>query len=142
MPGSKKTAVKGKANKKGIAHGDESPSQIYPDCSPKVQVIVPAIKGKKVEEAIALLQFMPRKGARILKRVLHSAVANAGQNKVDIDTLVVKKIMVDGGPTLKRFMPRAMGRATPILKRTSHITVFLDEILRTRRIAWDKKHIR
>lgn len=94
----------------------------------KVQVLIPAVKGKKVEEAIALLGFIPRKGARILNRVLHSAVANAGQNKVDIDTLVVKKIMVDQGPMLKRFMPRAMGRATPILKRTSHITVILDEI--------------
>jgi large subunit ribosomal protein L22 len=93
----------------------------------KVQVIIPAIKGRKVEEAISILQFMPRKGARILQKVLHSAVANAEQNKVDIDTLVVKTVMVDGGPTLKRFMPRAMGRAYPILKRTSHITVFLEE---------------
>ncbi|MEW6186603.1 MAG: 50S ribosomal protein L22 [Thermodesulfobacteriota bacterium] len=93
----------------------------------KVQVIIPAIKGRKVEEAISILQFMPRKGARILQKVLHSAVANAEQNKVDIDTLVVKTVHVDGGPTLKRFMPRAMGRAYPILKRTSHITVFLEE---------------
>jgi large subunit ribosomal protein L22 len=93
----------------------------------KVQVIIPAIKGKKVEDAIAILQFMPRKGARILQKVLHSAVANAEQNKVDIDTLLVKTVLVDGGPTLKRFMPRAMGRAYPILKRTSHITVFLEE---------------
>jgi large subunit ribosomal protein L22 len=94
----------------------------------KVQVIIPTIKGRKVEEAIALLQFMPRKGARILQKVLHSAVANAEQNKVDIDTLIVKTVLVDGGPTLKRFMPRAMGRATPILKRTSHITVYLAEV--------------
>ena len=93
----------------------------------KVQVIISAIKGRKVEEAISILQFMPRKGARILQKVLHSAVANAEQNKVDIDTLVVKTVLVDGGPTLKRFMPRAMGRAYPILKRTSHITVFLEE---------------
>jgi large subunit ribosomal protein L22 len=93
----------------------------------KVQVIVPAIKGRKVEEAISLLQFMPKKGARILNKVLHSAVANAEQNKVDIDTLVVKTVLVDSGPTLKRFMPRAMGRANPILKRTSHITVLLEE---------------
>jgi large subunit ribosomal protein L22 len=93
----------------------------------KVQVIIPAIKGKKVEDAISILQFMPRKGARILQKVLHSAVANAEQNKVDIDTLVVKTVLVDGGPTLKRFMPRAMGRAYPILKRTSHITVLLEE---------------
>lgn len=94
----------------------------------KVQVIIPTIKGKKVEEAISILQFMPKKSARILQKVLHSAVANAEQNKVDIDTLVVKTVMVDSGPTLKRFMPRAMGRATPILKRTSHITVFLAEV--------------
>lgn len=93
----------------------------------KVQVIVPTIKGRKVEEAISILQFMPKKAARILQKVLHSAVANAEQNKVDIDTLVVKTVLVDGGPTLKRFMPRAMGRATPILKRTSHITVYLAE---------------
>ncbi len=93
----------------------------------KVQVIIPTIKGKKVEEAISILQFMPKKSARILQKILHSAVANAEQNKVDIDTLVVKTVMVDSGPTLKRFMPRAMGRATPILKRTSHITVFLAE---------------
>ncbi len=93
----------------------------------KVQVIIPSIKGRKVEEALSLLQFIPRKGARILKKVLHSAVANAQQNKVDIDTLIVKRILIDSGPTLKRFMPRAMGRATPILKRTSHITIFLDE---------------
>ena len=93
----------------------------------KVQVIIPAIKGRKVEDAISILQFMPRKGARILQKVLHSAVANAEQNKVDIDTLVVKTVLVDGGPSLKRFMPRAMGRAYPILKRTSHITVFLEE---------------
>ncbi len=93
----------------------------------KVQVIIPAIKGRKVEDAISILQFMPRKGARILQKVLHSAVANAEQNKVDIDTLVVKTVLIDGGPTLKRFMPRAMGRAYPILKRTSHITVFLEE---------------
>ena len=93
----------------------------------KVQVIIPAIKGRKVEEAISLLQFMPKKGARILNKILHSAVANAEQNKVDIDTLVVKTVMVDNGPSLKRFRPRAMGRATPILKRTSHITVLLEE---------------
>ena len=93
----------------------------------KVQVIIPAIKGRKVEEAISILQFMPRKGARILQKVLHSAVANAEQNKVDIDLLVVKTGLVGGGPTLKRFMPRAMGRANPILKRTSHITVLLEE---------------
>ena len=91
MRGVKKRRLRGKVNKKGLAHGDESTSQIYPDRFSKDPGIVPAIKGKKVEEAIALLGFIPRKGARILNRVLHSAVANAGQNKVDIDTLVVRR---------------------------------------------------
>jgi large subunit ribosomal protein L22 len=71
---------------------------------------------------------MPKKGARLLKKVIESAVANASQNDgIDVDTLYVKSIFIDGGPMLKRMMPRAQGRATRILKRTSHITVVLDE---------------
>jgi large subunit ribosomal protein L22 len=63
-----------------------------------------------------------------VSKVLHSALANAEQNpNIDVDTLYVKKIFVDGGPTLKRWRPRAMGRANRILKRSSHITVILDE---------------
>jgi large subunit ribosomal protein L22 len=81
-----------------------------------------------VDNAITTLKFMPKKGARILRKVIESAVANAIQTeKVDADTLYVKKILIDGGPMLKRFRPRAMGRATRILKRTSHITVVVDE---------------
>jgi len=74
------------------------------------------------------LRFMPKKGARILRKVIESAVSNASQNEsIDVDTLFIKTVFIDGGPMLKRFMPRAMGRATKILKRTSHITVVLDE---------------
>ena len=71
---------------------------------------------------------MPKKGARILRKVVESAVANAGQNEaIDVDTLYVKRVSIDGGPMLKRMRPRAMGRANRILKRTSHITIVLDE---------------
>jgi large subunit ribosomal protein L22 len=94
----------------------------------KARLVADTIRGKNVEDAITTLRFMPKKGARILRKVLESAVANASQNdSIDIDTLFVKTIFVDGGPMLKRIRPRAMGRASRILKRTSHITVVLDE---------------
>jgi large subunit ribosomal protein L22 len=94
----------------------------------KARLVADTIRGKNVEDAITTLRFMPKKGARILRKVLESAVANASQNdSIDIDTLFVKTIFIDGGPMLKRIRPRAMGRASRILKRTSHITVVLDE---------------
>jgi len=75
-----------------------------------------------------MLSFAPQKGARILKKLINSAVANAEQNSgVDVDALFVKRVYADGGPTLKRFRPRAQGRATRIRKRSSHLTVVLDE---------------
>lgn len=75
-----------------------------------------------------MLMFMPQKASYILKKLLNSAIANAKQKKyIDIDNLYVKNILVDEGPTLKRFLPRAMGRATRIRKRMSHITMILDE---------------
>jgi large subunit ribosomal protein L22 len=94
----------------------------------KARLIVDLIRGKDVASAISTLRFMPKKGARILRKVVESALANASQNEsIDVDTLYVKKIFIDGGPMLKRMMPRAQGRANRILKRTSHITVVLDE---------------
>jgi len=84
-------------------------------------------RGKRVEEALGLLSFAPQKGARVLKKLLDSAVANAEQNSgIDVDTLYVKRLYANEGPTLKRFRPRALGRATRIRKRTSHLTVILD----------------
>jgi large subunit ribosomal protein L22 len=95
----------------------------------KIRLIMDEVRGKKVEEALRWLSFSPQKGARLLKRLIDSAVANAEANKeIDVDTLVVKRIFADGGPTLKRFRPRAMGRATRIKKRMSHLTVILGEI--------------
>jgi large subunit ribosomal protein L22 len=94
----------------------------------KARLVADTIRGKNVDEAITTLRFMPKKGARTLRKVLESAVANASQNEaIDVDTLYVKTVFVDGGPMLKRIRPRAMGRASRILKRTSHITVVLDE---------------
>ncbi len=94
----------------------------------KVRIVADLIKQKNVNDASGLLTYMPQKGAFILKKLLDSAIANARQKKyVDIDNLYVKNVMVDGGPIMKRFMPRAMGRATKIRKRLSHITLILDE---------------
>jgi large subunit ribosomal protein L22 len=77
---------------------------------------------------LSILAFTKKASAETLTKLINSAVANAQQNnQMDVDTLMVKRISVDGGPTLKRYLPRAMGRATKISKRTSHITVVLDE---------------
>ncbi|MDF1576944.1 MAG: 50S ribosomal protein L22 [Desulfurivibrionaceae bacterium] len=94
----------------------------------KARLVADLVRGSNVATALNTLRFMPKKGARILRKVIESALANAGQNEaIDVDTLYVKEISVDGGPMLKRIMPRAQGRATRILKRSSHITVVLDE---------------
>jgi large subunit ribosomal protein L22 len=94
----------------------------------KARLVTELVKGKKVQEALNILAFTKKASAKTLTKLINSAVANAQQNnKMDVDTLMVKRISVDGGPTLKRYLPRAMGRATKIIKRTSHITVVLDE---------------
>ena len=95
----------------------------------KLRLVADNIRGQSAESAINQLTFTPKKAARILLKVLGSAVANATQNnQADEDTLYVKSIFVDEGPTAKRWRPRAMGRATKILKRTSHVTIILDEV--------------
>jgi large subunit ribosomal protein L22 len=94
----------------------------------KARLVADVVRGMNVDKAITTLKFMPKKGAGILRQVIESAVANATQDdQVDVDGLYIKKIAVDGGPSLKRIRPRAMGRATKVIKRTSHITVILDE---------------
>ncbi|MEW6505874.1 MAG: 50S ribosomal protein L22 [Chloroflexota bacterium] len=92
----------------------------------KVHVLVDAIKGKKVEQALNILRFMPQKGAKILQKIVNSAVANAeNRDRIDVDRLLVYNVTADQGATLKRFSARARGRGTRILKRTAHITVTL-----------------
>lgn len=94
----------------------------------KARLVADVVKGMDVDTALTTLRLMPKKGARILRKIIESAVANADQMEtIDIDSLYIKSIRIDGGPTLKRFRPRAMGRATRILKRSSHITVIVDE---------------
>ncbi len=93
----------------------------------KLRMPIERVKGKNVETALNLLKFMPLKAAGIIGKTLKSAVANAEHNNdLDVDDLVVKNIIVDHGPTMKRFRPRARGRANRILKRTSHITVIVE----------------
>ena len=94
----------------------------------KIRLIMDQVRGKKAEDAINMLGFAPQKGAYILKKLIHSAVANAENNaNANVDALYIKRIYADQGPALKRWRPRAQGRATRIRKRTSHLTVILDE---------------
>jgi large subunit ribosomal protein L22 len=90
----------------------------------KARRVVEMVRGAQVDDALATLRFAPQAAAETVYKVLESAVANATTTEsLDRGTLVVSKAMVDEGPTLKRFRPRAQGRATRILKRTSHITL-------------------
>ena len=94
----------------------------------KARLVADVVRGMDAGQALTTLRFLPKKGAAIIRKVLESAVANADQtDTIDVDMLYVKEILVDGGPMLKRFRPRAQGRATRILKRSSHITVVVDE---------------
>ncbi len=92
----------------------------------KARLVADQVRGLPVQKALDLLQFSPRKAAALIRKVVLSAVANAESNNgLDVDSLVISKIMVDEGPSLKRIMPRAKGRADRIVKRTSHITVIV-----------------
>jgi len=88
------------------------------------------VRGKPVEEALNILHFSPRAASVPLEKLIRSALANLlqqeGSKKIDTDDVIVRELVVNGGPTLRRFMPRAMGRATRIRKRTSHIRVTLE----------------
>lgn len=94
----------------------------------KMKFVCNMIRGKNVDEALSVLKFTPKKGAVILEKVLTSAVANAENNfDMDRDNLYVAQVYANQGPTLKRWRPRAQGRAYKILKRTSHISVVVKE---------------
>ncbi|MGB9629940.1 MAG: 50S ribosomal protein L22 [Thermodesulfobacteriota bacterium] len=94
----------------------------------KVRLVADLIRGKRSEEALNILTYTKKAAAKILIKLLKSAIANASQKKhIDIDRLYIKRITVDQGPTIKRYTPRALGRATMIRKRTSHIHITLDE---------------
>jgi large subunit ribosomal protein L22 len=99
----------------------------------KMRLVIDEIRGKDVNEALAYLAFSKKHAAKQIAKVVRSAVANAehaarsGSDALDVDMLYIKRAVVNEGPKLKRFMPAAMGRATPIQKRTSHVEITLGE---------------
>ena len=94
----------------------------------KVRMVANQVRGMHAAKAVDYLTFCKRRAARPLLKVVKSALASADQKgDVDLDNLVITKLLVDQGPTHKRWLPRARGMATPILKRTSHVTLVLDE---------------
>lgn len=95
----------------------------------KVRLVVDLVRGKKVDQALAQLKFSPKAATLPVSKLVQSAIANAVNNyELSEDNLYIKEIKVDEGATLKRWMPRAHGRATPLRKRTSHISIVLGEI--------------
>jgi large subunit ribosomal protein L22 len=94
----------------------------------KARLVVDLIRGKQVGEAVAILNHTPKAASPIVEKLLKSAIANAEHNyEMDANNLVIAQVFVDEGPTMKRFRPRAQGRASAINKRTSHITIVLSE---------------
>jgi large subunit ribosomal protein L22 len=94
----------------------------------KARLVVDLIRGRGVEEAIGILEFNARRASKMIAKTLKSAIANAeATQNVDVDTLYVKSAWVDEGKVQKRFLPRAHGRATKVLKRSSHVTIVVDE---------------
>lgn len=94
----------------------------------KARQVIDMIRGKRVGDAQTILKFTPRFAAEVIGKVLNSAIANAENNhKMNRDRLYISEAYVDQGPTMKRYMPRAQGRASAIHKRTSHITIVVAE---------------
>jgi large subunit ribosomal protein L22 len=94
----------------------------------KLRLVCDQVRGMDAEQALAVLQFMPQKGAVIVKKLVESALANAENNfELERENMVIKTIFADGGPMLKRFKAGARGRYKPRLRRTSHLTVILSE---------------
>lgn len=94
----------------------------------KLRLVSDLVRGQMVSSAINTLKFSPRRGSKILYKTLMSAVSNAeNKGSMDLDNLYIKKVWVDEGPTMKRYLPRAQGRATILRKRMSHLNVILDE---------------
>ncbi|MEK3789463.1 MULTISPECIES: 50S ribosomal protein L22 [Paenibacillus] len=94
----------------------------------KVKLVIDLIRGKQVGEAVAILRHTPKSASPVVEKLLNSAIANADHNySMDVNKLYVSEVFVNQGPTMKRFRPRAMGRASRINKRTSHITLVVSE---------------
>jgi large subunit ribosomal protein L22 len=125
------TRQREKAEKRRAAREAMGPSarlQFLRIAPRKVRLIVDLIRGRAVEEALNILMFTEKRASDPMAKLLKSAVANAdSKGEVDIDKLFIKTVHVDEGPTWRRWLPRAMGRATRIRKRTSHVTLILGE---------------
>ena len=93
----------------------------------KARLIMDLIRGRQVDDALAMLRFSKQRASGMVEKVIRSAVANAGEQEADTDMLYVAKAWVDPGPVIKRFQPKDRGKAYPINKRTSHLVVTLDE---------------
>ncbi len=130
----KKTAAKKTAARKSVQHAqpmaDATAIQRSARQSPyKMRLVIDQIRGKNVNDALGLLKFSKKHAAKQIEKTLNSAVANAeyaarqNNESLDVDTLYIKHAIVNEGPKIKRFMPAAQGRATPIQKRTSHVHI-------------------
>lgn len=93
----------------------------------KVRLIADLIRGRGVQDALNLMKFSPNRAAVMVSKVLTSAIANANEAEANVENLIVDRAFVDEGPTIKRFQPKDRGKALPILKRTSHITVVVEQ---------------
>ena len=97
--------------------------------SRKVKIVVDLIRGKKVDDALAILMYTPKSAAPVVEKLLNSAIANAENNlNMDRESLYVAEVYANQGPTMKRYWARSHGRADVILKRSSHITIVLDQV--------------
>ena len=125
------TRVKQKAAARK-ANADKRPRAVakYVRVSPrKVQIVIDLIRGKQVDDALAILMYTPKSAAPVVEKLLNSAIANAENNlQLNRDSLYVAETYANQGPTLKRYWPRSHGRADQILKRTCHITIVLDQV--------------
>ncbi len=131
---SKRSKERKKRHMAENAAADASATQRTARQSPyKMRLVVDQIRGKDVNDALALLMFSKKHAAKQIEKTLKSSVANAEQRarttggSIDTDRLYIKRVVVNEGPKLKRFTPAAMGRATPIQKRTSHIEIMVAE---------------
>ncbi len=119
----KAAARKANADKRPRAH-----ARYIRITSRKVKIVIDLIRGKKVDEALAILMYTPKAASPVVAKLLNSAIANAVNNQeMDRNTLYVAEVYANPGPTLKRFVARSRGSAAPMLKRTSHISVVLDQ---------------
>ena len=120
--------IKDKSQREGYKPNQAIAILRYAHISPlKARLVLRQIQGKDVGDALYLLKVIPKKAARIVEKLLKSAIANAEQKGLDLDRLYIKTAVADRGPIFKKWMPRAHGRATPLRKRLSHITIILEE---------------